>query len=215
MANPSGSIVPSASTWDRLTAWYGENKVVAWTIAGVTVVAVGGSLYYLSASPAQKDTASSRPSSRAKKSKKKAKADLEKAETGLGKEEEDVSAGAKAEDDAGFKTAPPKPAVVEESDELPEITEESVGTLSESQRKECAGKLKAAGNKAYGSKDYNKAIDLYGQAILCKADAVFYSNRAACWNAMSNWEKVIEDTTAAINIDPEYVKALNRRANAY
>jgi import receptor subunit TOM70 len=32
---------------------------------------------------------------------------------------------------------------------------------------------------------------------------------------MSNWEKVIEDTTAAINLDPEYIKALNRRANAF
>jgi import receptor subunit TOM70 len=83
------------------------------------------------------------------------------------------------------------------------------------QRKEYAAKLKAAGNKAYGSKDYNKAIDLYGKAILCRQDPVFYSNRAACWNAMSNWEKVIEDTTAAINLDNEYVKALNRRANAY
>lgn len=103
----------------------------------------------------------------------------------------------------------------EQSDDLPEITEESVGSLSEQQRKDYAAKLKAAGNKAYGSKDYNRAIDLYGQAILCKADAVFYSNRAACWNAMSNWTKVIEDTTAAISIDPEYIKALNRRANAY
>jgi tetratricopeptide (TPR) repeat protein len=87
--------------------------------------------------------------------------------------------------------------------------------LSEQQRKDYAAKLKAAGNKAYGSKDYTRAIDLYGQAILCKADAVFYSNRAACWNAMSNWSKVIDDTTAAITIDPEYIKALNRRANAY
>jgi len=87
--------------------------------------------------------------------------------------------------------------------------------LTEQQRKDYAAKLKAAGNKAYGSKDYNRAIDLYGQAILCKADAVFYSNRAACWNAMSNWSKVIDDTTAAITIDPEYIKALNRRANAY
>jgi import receptor subunit TOM70 len=98
---------------------------------------------------------------------------------------------------------------------MPEITEATIGQLSEQQRKDYAAKLKAAGNKAYGSKDYNHAINLYGQAILCKADAVFYSNRAACWNAMSNWSKVIEDTTAAINIDPEYVKALNRRANAY
>lgn len=32
---------------------------------------------------------------------------------------------------------------------------------------------------------------------------------------MGEWEKVIEDTTAAVNLDNEYVKALNRRANAY
>jgi len=98
---------------------------------------------------------------------------------------------------------------------LPEVTESTVASLSDDSKKDYAAKLKAAGNKAYGSKDYNRAIELYGQALLCKADPVFYSNRAACWNAMSNWDRVIEDTTAAINLDPEYVKALNRRANAY
>jgi import receptor subunit TOM70 len=98
---------------------------------------------------------------------------------------------------------------------VPEVTESTVASLSDDTKKDYAAKLKAAGNKAYGSKDYNRAIELYGQALLCKADPVFYSNRAACWNAMSNWDRVIEDTTAAINLDPEYVKALNRRANAY
>ena len=82
-------------------------------------------------------------------------------------------------------------------------------------RKEYATKLKIAGNKAYGDKSYNEAIDLYGKAVLCKPDPIFYSNRAACFNALGNWEKVVEDTTAAINLDNEYVKALNRRANAY
>jgi mitochondrial import receptor subunit TOM70 len=72
-----------------------------------------------------------------------------------------------------------------------------------------------AGNKAYGSKDYNKAIDLYGKAILCKPDPVYYSNRAACYNVLSDWDKVVEDTSAAIAMDGEYVKALNRRAHAY
>ena len=78
-----------------------------------------------------------------------------------------------------------------------------------------AGKLKVAGNKAYGSKDYNKAIDLYGKAILCKPDPVYYSNRAACYNVLSEWDKVVDDTSAAIAMDSEYVKALNRRAHAY
>jgi len=104
---------------------------------------------------------------------------------------------------------------VETSEELPEVDETTVGNLSEQERKEYAAKLKAAGNTAYGSKDYNIAIDLYGKAIICKPDPIFYSNRAACFNALGQWEKVIEDTTAAINLDNEYVKALNRRANAY
>ena len=95
------------------------------------------------------------------------------------------------------------------------MDETTVGDLSEQERKEYAAKLKAAGNTAYGSKDYNKAIELYGKAILCKPDPIFYSNRAACFNALGQWDKVIEDTTAAINLDNEYVKALNRRANAY
>lgn len=32
---------------------------------------------------------------------------------------------------------------------------------------------------------------------------------------MSEWDKVVEDTSAAVAMDPEYVKALNRRAHAY
>lgn len=103
----------------------------------------------------------------------------------------------------------------EPADELPEVNESTVEQLSAQERKDYAAKLKAAGNTAYGSKDYNKAIELYGKAILCKPDPIFYSNRAACYNALGQWEKVIEDTTAALNLDNEYVKALNRRANAH
>lgn len=98
---------------------------------------------------------------------------------------------------------------------MPEIDETTVLTLSEAQRKEYGAKLKEAGNKAYQAKDLEKAIGLYSKAILCKPDPVYYSNRAACYNALSQWEKVVEDTTAAVNLDPEYIKALNRRANAY
>ena len=114
---------------------------------------------------------------------------------------------------------------------IPQIDESTVETLPEQveyyalrpqayayitqERKDYATKLKFAGNKAYGSKNYNDAIELYGKAILCKPDPIFYSNRAACYNALGNWNKVVEDTTAAINLDNEYVKALNRRANAY
>lgn len=112
-------------------------------------------------------------------------------------------------------TPAPKAATVESPDELPEVDETIVANLNEQDRKDYAAKLKAAGNTAYGSKDYPKAIELYGKAILCKPDPIFYSNRAACYNALGEWEKVVEDTTAAVALDNEYVKALNRRANAY
>ena len=109
----------------------------------------------------------------------------------------------------------PQAASVSTESDLPDVDEESVLSLTQEQREEYAAKLKAAGNRAYGDKAYNKAIDLYTKAILCKPDPVFYSNRAACHSAMSEWDKVIEDTTAAISMDPEYVKAINRRATAY
>ena len=57
------------------------------------------------------------------------------------------------------------------------------------------------------------------------ADPVFYSNRAACtppsyplttgYAALKDYDKTIADTTAAISLDPNYPKALRRRAHAY
>ncbi|USW53985.1 Putative mitochondrial outer membrane translocase complex, subunit Tom70 [Septoria linicola] len=189
-----------SSFFDRVGTWYQDNKVAAWTIAGVTVVAVGGTVYYLSQPPPQ-------PKANKKDRRKPKKGDKAAAEAE--KVAEDVRATAP-------KTAPRAAAVAEEvPEELPTVTEDSVASLSQQDRKDFAAKLKAAGNKAYGAKEHDRAIDLYTQAIYCKADPVFYSNRAACWNAKSNWTKVIEDTTAALNLDHEYVKALNRRANAY
>ncbi|TVY91660.1 Mitochondrial import receptor subunit [Lachnellula willkommii] len=189
------SSTPPNSVWDRISTWASENKAVVYTIAGVAVVVTGaGVAYYLTDSSTT--TASTPKKSKKEKRRKKdeeKKADLEK----------------------GTAETKPKTPTVETVDELPEVDETTVGSLSEQQRKDYAGKLKAAGNTAYGSKDYNKAIDLYGKAIICKPDPIFYSNRAACYNALAQWEKVIEDTTAAINLDNEYVKALNRRAHAY
>ncbi|KAH8670984.1 import receptor [Xylariales sp. PMI_506] len=195
------TIPVESSTWDRITSWASENKTLVYTIAGVTLVATGaGVVYYLNS-----DSKPQQPKLSKKERRKRKEAERQA-------ESEKVAEVKKAEP-APKPTA--KAATVETADELPTITEELVATLSEEQRKDYALQLKNAGNKAYGGKDYNKAIDLYSQAILCKPDPIFYSNRAACHNALSDWDKVVEDTTAAINLDPTYVKALNRRANAY
>ncbi|CRK38546.1 hypothetical protein BN1708_016641 [Verticillium longisporum] len=212
MSNPLPSVPPmatrpvavpveSSSVWDRISTWAFENKTVVYTIAGVAVVFTGaGVFYYLNSDSKPKDNSPKL----SKKERRKRKEAERKAEAEKTTSTETVE-----------EKAPAKPVTVESADELPEITEASVATFTEEQRDAYAAKLKDAGNKAYGSKEYNSAIDLYSKAILCKANPIFYSNRAACFNALGDWDKVVEDTTAAINLDPEYVKALNRRANAY
>ncbi|KAI1865843.1 hypothetical protein JX265_002906 [Neoarthrinium moseri] len=198
LPTPPVTVPVESSTWDRITNWASENKTLVYTIAGVTLVATGaGVVYYLNSDVKPKP---SQPKISKKEKRKRKEAE---------RQAEANKAAAEAQPEK------PKAASVESADELPQITEELVATLTDEQRKDYALQLKNAGNKAYGSKDYNKAIDLYSQAILCKPDPIFYSNRAACYNALSVWDKVVEDTTAAVNLDPTYVKALNRRANAY
>ncbi|KAI1000326.1 Mitochondrial import receptor subunit [Podosphaera aphanis] len=203
---PTGSSAPvltsstsSSVTWNRISIWASENKAVVCTIAGVAVVVTGaGIAYYLTDStPSKSDQPSQKKSSKKERRRKK--------------------------DDGKRNASPEKPTpepkskspLTQPTSELPDINEENVGTYTEQQRKEFASKLKIAGNAAFGEKKYTEAIGLYGKAILCKPDPIFYSNRAACYNALQEWEKVVEDTTAAINLDNDYVKALNRRAVAY
>ncbi|KAN0071803.1 hypothetical protein V8E54_010399 [Elaphomyces granulatus] len=194
----------SSSVWERFSKWASENKALVYTIAGIAVVVTSaGVVYYLSdaSHPAEGATVSTEK----RKSKKERRKEKKKAEDEKKAEEKTASTPVEP-----ANTKPEEP-----SEELPDVDEDSVGKLSEETRKLYAAKLKVAGNKAYGSKDYNKAIELYGKAILCKPDPVYYSNRAACYNVLSDWEKVVEDTSAAIAMDSEYIKALNRRAIAY
>ncbi|EYE97485.1 putative mitochondrial outer membrane translocase receptor (TOM70) [Aspergillus ruber CBS 135680] len=192
----------TSGVWDRISKWVSENKALVYTIAGVAVVVTSaGVVYYLSdsSSPAKTTTASAAATEK-KKTKNQKRREKKKAE-------EKAKSASVPEEQTAKKEEP--------LEDIPEVDETTVGQLSEETKKIYAGKLKAAGNKAYGSKDYNRAIELYGKAIICKPDPVYYSNRAACYNVMSEWEKVVEDTSAALQMDSEYVKALNRRAIAY
>lgn len=85
--------------------------------------------------------------------------------------------------------------------------------------------LKQTGNKNFSMKNYETAIDHYTKAIefsqtlesqLVKDDdmAIFYQNRAACQEALGNYEKVISDCDKAIDLKRNYTKAYIRRAKA-
>ncbi|SPQ20999.1 36dc18eb-278f-4739-b2a1-328230757c92 [Thermothielavioides terrestris] len=212
VGTPAAPLPADQSLWDRISTWVSEHKAVVYTIAGVAVVVTtAGAVYYIRNSPSQPKDTTPRLSKKERRKRKQAEREAEA---------EKASATASASASASAKQAEPsapaaKAATVEAVDELPEVDESTVQQLSPEQRKEYAQKLKEAGNKAYGAKDFVKAIELYSKAILCKPDPIYYSNRAACYNALSQWDNVIDDTTAALNLNPEYVKALNRRANAY
>jgi len=207
LGQPRVAVPADASLWDRVSTWVSEHKAVVYTIAGVAVVVTtAGAVYYIKNNSEPKDSAP-RPSKKERRKKKQAEREAE--------EKAKAASQQRAAGPTPAEASQSQAAKVESADDLPEIDETTVLSLSEDERKTYAAKLKEAGNKAYGAKDFDKAIGLYSKAILCKPDPVYYSNRAACYNAMGNWEKVVEDTTAAVNLDPEYIKALNRRANAY
>ncbi|KAK6359060.1 TOM (translocase of outer membrane) complex component [Orbilia brochopaga] len=199
----------SSSIWTRITNWVADNKAVAYTVGAVVIVVTSaGAIYYFNSQKGDIKRVGDLPVS---------DATGERADGSMRKKKKKKGKTAK-KDDAQAATAAlaqPPPPTIEVEQELPEVTEENVESFSAEERKTLAGKLKDAGNKAYNSKNYNDAIALYTKAILCKPDPIYYSNRAACYNAQSNWAAVIEDTTAAITLNPEYVKAINRRANAY
>ncbi|KAL8392981.1 hypothetical protein RB595_002970 [Gaeumannomyces hyphopodioides] len=213
-ANPTpvAAIPTDSSLWDRISTWASDNKAVVYTIAGVAVVVTGaGVVYYVNGSGSKSDS----PPRLSKKERRKRKEAERKADAAeKGSSDFKGSDGKKTSGPSG-PSDPKAASVASSDDDFLDITEETIESFSPDERKQRAVKLKEAGNKSYGARDYAKAIDLYTKALMCKPDPVYYSNRAACYSAQKDWEKVVEDTTAAITLDPDYVKALNRRAAAY
>jgi stress-induced-phosphoprotein 1 len=83
---------------------------------------------------------------------------------------------------------------------------------------------KERGDEAYKAANFEGAIVHYTACIdslraAGKTDSELaiktFSNRAACYKQISNFDGTIEDCTAVLEVDPENVKALIRRAQAF
>ena len=83
--------------------------------------------------------------------------------------------------------------------------------------------IKNKGNRYYIAKKYREAIECYDEAIKLATHeddrknpnlAVFYCNRAACFAALNEHEKVLIDCQMALKHDRNYAKAYMRRAVA-
>ncbi|WVZ71630.1 hypothetical protein U9M48_020197 [Paspalum notatum var. saurae] len=81
-------------------------------------------------------------------------------------------------------------------------------------------RLKAAGNEAFQSGKYLKAVEHYTAALLSNSEslrflAVCFCNRAAAYQASGQILDAIADCSLAIALDADYAKAISRRSSLY
>lgn len=84
-----------------------------------------------------------------------------------------------------------------------------------------ADELKQQGNELFKQGEHLQSLDLYTQALrLCPLDckearAILYANRAAAKTKLDRKKSALDDCTKALEYNPNYVKALLRRAILY
>ncbi|KAL2472788.1 TPR repeat-containing thioredoxin TTL1 [Forsythia ovata] len=75
------------------------------------------------------------------------------------------------------------------------------------------GRARSNGNDLFKSERYTEACSAYGEGLrLDPSNSVLYCNRAACWFKLGQWERSVDDCNLALGIQPNYTKALLRRA---
>ncbi|KAG2497984.1 hypothetical protein HYH03_004243 [Edaphochlamys debaryana] len=80
--------------------------------------------------------------------------------------------------------------------------------------------LKTEGNNSFARGDYGKALTIYEDAIkLLPAGAAeradFHNNKAACFIGQKRYKEAVKECTSALEVSPNSVRALQRRAKAY
>ncbi|GIL43557.1 hypothetical protein Vafri_1256 [Volvox africanus] len=100
------------------------------------------------------------------------------------------------------KAAPAAPANVE-----PEIAKKIV-------------ELKTEGNNSFARGDFQKALTTYDEAIKLLPSAAperadFHNNKAACYIGQKRYKEAVKECTSALEVAPNSVRALQRRAKAY
>ncbi|CAG8780495.1 19452_t:CDS:2, partial [Racocetra persica] len=166
-----------------------------YVVASATVILAGIGLYFFW-TPKPPKSRTHKPSNRSKRNKISKQTESRETDSHFG-------ACLNREEDA-------------EVEEFEKYSTEQITALPREKRVTASKLLKDRGNIAFGQKNYQKAIKLYTQAIAFNQDdPIFYSNRAACYYNINEYLRVIDDCNSALEMDPCYVKALNRRAMAY
>ncbi|KAG6833629.1 hypothetical protein H0H87_004256 [Tephrocybe sp. NHM501043] len=78
-----------------------------------------------------------------------------------------------------------------------------------------ANALKDLGNKAFAAKDYDKAIDLFSQAIaIDPTNHILFSNRSAAKAGKKDWDAALADAEETVKLNPTWGKGWVRKGAA-
>ncbi|KAJ7948433.1 TPR repeat-containing thioredoxin TTL1-like [Quillaja saponaria] len=74
-------------------------------------------------------------------------------------------------------------------------------------------RARSQGSDLFSSGRFGEACSAYGEGLKYDgSNSVLYCNRAVCWSKLGLWEQSVEDCNQALHIQPNYTKALFRRA---
>ncbi|CAN6299014.1 unnamed protein product [Urochloa humidicola] len=137
--------------------------------------------------------------------------------------------------EAGLPSSPPAPeeAAAAAGGEAPRAVEEEEeeeafeDALTDEQLREKArsqaNDAKAEGNKLFGAGQYEEALSQYEVALQIASElesaedirSACHSNRAVCFLKLGKHDETIKECTKALELNPSYLKALLRRAEAH
>lgn len=118
------------------------------------------------------------------------------------------------------RATPPKPKVSPARPRTPPRKSPSPAKRSLHELREEAEQLKVRGNKAFHTKDYDAALQAYTDALSVRFvddpfRAVLYANKAAALQAMGKYCDAVMECCISRTFDNTYIRALQRRADAY
>lgn len=133
------------------------------------------------------------------------------------KEEEFLTDSDSSEDD--YESA--EEGEIDMDDDQLKSEEEKMTEEEKNMKREQAQKYKTEGNKLFRENSYKEAVEYYSRAInncpfsFFKERSIMYSNRAACYLHLEKFEEAIKDCSRAVELNPQYLKAIMRRAELY
>ncbi|TRY76282.1 hypothetical protein TCAL_10210 [Tigriopus californicus] len=122
------------------------------------------------------------------------------------------------------RTPSPDPDVEQrdaEAEATPELAQLRLRRATEAALSPAQRELKQSGNAAYLASQNVEAVTIYSEALalcpLCFTDdrAVLLANRAAAQFKQGDLAATIQDCSESLELKPDYLKALVRRAQAY